>query len=108
MSDLSFRNNKPPSCKICAHLADQEHASQKFGHEEDNTYLPAAAGQLCLRYDYEPFSSRKKQLWQCPECGTYYLYQSDYVYLVNGSEDEEWLIRLGDKQKEVGDGKDNF
>jgi hypothetical protein len=31
-------------------------------------------------------------------CGTYYLYRSDYEYLVNGSEDEEILTRLSPDQ----------
>lgn len=44
--------------------------------------------------DFEPYDSRKLHLQQCPECKTCYLYQTDYEYLVNGSEDEETLIRL--------------
>jgi hypothetical protein len=69
-------------------------ASQKYGWEENNTYLPAAAGKLTVVKDLKPNSSRKLQVQQCPECGTYYLYRSDYEYLVNGSEDEEYLTRL--------------
>ena len=44
--------------------------------------------------DFKPYDSRALQLKQCPECGTYYLYRTDYEYLVNGSEDEEVLTRL--------------
>lgn len=81
-------------CSICSSLASEEMAFQKYGWEEDNTYLPAAANQLTLVRDFKPYSSRKLQLQQCPECGTFYLYRSDYEYLVNGSEDEEYLTRL--------------
>jgi hypothetical protein len=85
-------------CPLCSGLADEEHAFQKFGRDAGNTYLPAAAGALTLARDFRPFSSRKQQLWQCPQCGAYYLYTSDYEYLANGSEDEEHLTRLTDEQ----------
>jgi len=37
------------------------------------------------------YDSRKLQLRRCPHCDTYYLYQTDYEFLVNGGEDEEHL-----------------
>jgi len=37
-------------------------------------------------------------LKQCAACGTYYLYETDYEYLVNGSEDEEVLTRLKEEE----------
>src|SRR5262245_46978905 len=85
-------------CGICSYLADQEMAFQKHGHEADNSYLPAAAGGLIVVKDFKPYSSRQLQLKRCPECGTYYLYQTDYEFLVNGSEDEESLTRLTEEQ----------
>ena len=85
-------------CSICRHLADKEAAFQKYGWEEDNTYLPAAAGRLTMVKDFKPYASRKLQLHQCPECGTYYRYETDYEFLVNGSEDEEYLTRLTDEE----------
>lgn len=88
-------------CPLCSSLADEEHAFQKFGSNTGNTHLPAAAGALILARDLRPYSSRKQQMWQCPQCGTYYLYTSDYEYLVNGSEDEEHLMRLTDDQAMV-------
>lgn len=93
-------NNDAPhkQCKTCSNLQDQEYASQKYGWEENNTYLPAAASQLELVRDLRPYGSRKLQLQQCPECGAYYLYRTDYEYLVNGSEDEEFLTRLTEEQ----------
>ena len=85
-------------CKTCSSLSDQEYAFQKYGWEQDNTYLPAAAGRLAVVRDFRPYDSRKLQLQQCPECGTHYLYRTDYEYLVNGSEDEESLTRLSQEQ----------
>lgn len=85
-------------CRLCSTLADEETAYQKYGWEENNTYLPVAAGQLALVYDLKPYSSRQLQLKQCPECGTFYLYRTDYEYLVNGSEDEEFLTRLSPEE----------
>ncbi len=85
-------------CPICSGLQDQETAYQKFGWEENDTHLPAAAAHLKLVRDFQPYSSRKRQLQQCPACGTYYLYRTDYEYLVNGSEDEESLTRLSPEQ----------
>ena len=85
-------------CSICSKLNDDEWGFQKYGWEEDNTYLPAAAGKLEVLKDFKPYSSRKLQLWQCPTCHTYYLYETDYEFLVNGSEDEEHLKRLTDEE----------
>ena len=81
-------------CSICSQLADVETASQKYGWEENDTFLPFAATKLTVVKDLKPYSSRQLQLQQCPECGTFYLYRTDYEYLVNGSEDEQDLRRL--------------
>jgi hypothetical protein len=85
-------------CPICSQLSEQEYAYQKYGSEQNNTYLPSATAQLILMKDFDPYSSRKKQLWQCSICATYYFYRTDYEYLVNGSEDEEILSRLSAQQ----------
>lgn len=52
-------------CSICATLADEESAYQKYGWEEHDTYLPAAAGKLTIVKDFKPYSSRKLQIQQC-------------------------------------------
>lgn len=85
-------------CPVCSTLSDEEYAYRKYGAEDGNTFLPAAADQLTIMRDFAPYSSRKLQLRQCPECATVYLYRSDYEYLVNGSEDEEFLTRLSADQ----------
>jgi len=81
-------------CEICPKLADRESACQKFGWEEHDTRLPEVAGRLVMVKDFKPGSERMKQVWQCPLCGGYYLYETDYEYLVNGTEDEQTLTRL--------------
>jgi hypothetical protein len=82
------------TCSICSQLADKEFGYQKYGWEDDDKYLPTAASSLKIIIDFKPYASRKLQLQQCPECRTYYLYRTDYEYLANGSEDEEFLTRL--------------
>jgi len=37
---------------------------------------------------------------RCPECGTVYLWEMEYEYLVNGSEDEITLTRLSEAEGE--------
>jgi hypothetical protein len=98
MLDNTQGHAPPQPCSLCSHLGDEEYALQKYGWEADNTYLPAAAGQLVLVKDLRPAGARTLHLKQCPQCGTYYLYRTDYEYLVNGTEDEEFLTRLTDEQ----------
>jgi hypothetical protein len=88
-------------CPVCSQLKDEEYALQKFGREENNTSLPIAANLLTIVHDFRPLSNRKLQLHQCPQCASYFLYRTDYEYLVNGSEDEEFLTRLTTEQTEV-------
>lgn len=87
-------------CSICSQLKDREKGFQKFGSNYPDTYLPAAANQLDIIIDFRPLSERMIQLRRCPECGRYYLYQTDYEYLTNGTEDEQELIRLSDAEAE--------
>ena len=98
MPRQSSKDRPRTQCSICSQLADYESADQKYGHEEENTYLPAAAQSLKIVRDFQPYGSRKLQLWRCPQCGTYYRYQTDYTFLVNGTEDEEYLTRLTEEQ----------
>lgn len=94
-------NDSPPDtapCSICAQLSDEEYAFQKYGWPENDTSLPAAAARLVMIRDFNRYGSRQLQLWQCPECGGYYLYRTDYEYLAGGSEDEQFLTRLSREQ----------
>ncbi|MEZ7891224.1 MAG: hypothetical protein QMC67_05720 [Candidatus Wallbacteria bacterium] len=84
-------------CCICGDFKDKEIAYQKYGWEENDSFLPQASEKLIAVKDLKPNSTRVKILKQCPECKTYYLYTTDYEYFVNGSENEQCLIRLTDK-----------
>ena len=87
--------NAQKPCTICSQLGDEEYGYQKYGWEVQDIYLPAAWKSLTLVKDLKPsWDDRKLQVFQCPQCGTYYLYRTDYEYLVNGTEDEEFLTRL--------------
>jgi hypothetical protein len=85
-------------CEVCGSLNDEEYACQKYGWEEHNTCLPPATSRLKMVRDFKPGSDRALQLWQCPQCQMYFLYRSDYEYLVNGTEDVEFLTRLSPEQ----------
>jgi len=82
------------SCPVCSGLREVETASQKYGSNYPDTSLPEAARLLELVFDFKPGSERARQLRRCPQCGTFYLYESDYEYFAFGSEDEQRLVRL--------------
>jgi len=48
--------------------------------------------------DLNPKRNPTLELVQCPECQTYYTYQTEYEYLAFGSEDEQILSRLTTEQ----------
>lgn len=96
--ELSEASDTENACSICSQLKDIETAFQKYGWEENDTALPEEAGKLVFVRDLKPVSSRTLQLQKCPVCGTYYLYSTDYEYLVNGSEDEQRLERITHEQ----------
>jgi hypothetical protein len=96
------------NCTICSQLKDYERGFQKSG---EGTFLPPAAEKLIVLKDLTPGyfelggnppmrvpSSRLLQLKGCPECRTCYLYRTDYEFLYGGTEDEQFLERLTDKQ----------
>ena len=89
------------NCEICTLLSDKETAYQKYGSNYPDTFLPEASGRLTILKDFKPLSERKLQLRQCPICGTYYLYTTDYEYYMNGSEDEQTLTRLTYAEAEI-------
>lgn len=88
----------PAACAICSQIKDIEVAGQKYGWPENDTSLPAPAASLVQIRQLVPFDSRTLDLWRCPQCGTYYLYKTDYEYQVNGTEDEQSLTRLTPEQ----------
>ena len=98
MPDISSVERSHVQCNICSSLAEHESAVQKIGRPDDDTYLPVASQDLVVVKGFELHGSRRLQLRRCPQCGTYYKYQTDYTFLVNGTEDEEYLTRLTEEQ----------
>src|SRR5262245_60146761 len=85
-------------CSICSQLGEYHYAMQVYGKEEESTYLPEAASKLKTVKELKPDSGRTLYLEQCPECKIYYLYKTDYEFLIGGSEDEQILTRLADEE----------
>lgn len=90
------------NCSICKSIPNRSRGFWKGGETlEDN--LPAAMNQLKIvgapLYDTDTGHSNYC-LMQCPECGTYYAWNFEYEYLVNGSEDDLTLTRLDQAQGE--------
>ncbi len=87
------------NCSICSKLNDYENCLQNRGHEERDSFLPVIVANLKMVKDFTPGDdSRSRQLKQCPECSTYYLYQTDHEFLLGGSEDGQKLTRLTDRE----------
>lgn len=82
------------SCGLCGELRDYHHAFQKGGRDHEATYLPPVVDRLTDLGQVKAENCRVARLLECPQCGTYYLYRSDYEFLVSGTEDEQWLERL--------------
>lgn len=97
MKEIKNEKLRHQTCGICSQLSNKESAFQKFGSDY-GTSLPEASEKLEVVIDFKPNSGRKLQLKKCPECGTYYLYKTDYDYYINGSEDEQELTRLTESQ----------
>ena len=83
-------------CSVCSQLADHELASQKVTPDPEDTHLPDAAYRLRSVREVVSESGAPRELWQCPECTTCYLYLSEYEFLIGsgGSEDSQELTRL--------------
>jgi hypothetical protein len=81
-------------CSICSRLSDHQTGFQKIGREEQATHLPDAADSLRVVRDLVPDCNGVRQLKQCPECATYYLYREEYEFLIGGGEDEQQLTRV--------------
>jgi hypothetical protein len=83
-------------CGICSQLADREYACQKVAPDPDDTRLPEAAYRLQAVRDLVSEGGGRRELWQCRECTTCYLYRWEYEFLYGfgGSEDSQELTRL--------------
>jgi hypothetical protein len=98
-------NERHLACRICSQLRDEECATDYLHAPEDNTSLPAAAREL-----KSAGGAGRSSLERCPECGTYYLYNHHYEFLLisPGSYDEYTLTRLTDERAaEYLEGRDD-
>lgn len=82
----------PPydNCRICSNLKDFQRGDQKIGKEAEDTFLPPAADELKTIKTV----TRRREVKRCPECATFYLYETEYDFLIGGSEDTQRLTRL--------------
>jgi hypothetical protein len=94
MAEQPEANAPHHSCSICSQLKDREYGLQTHGREEEDTFLPEVGEKLKRVRDLKPENCRYMYLARCPECGTHYLFKSDYEYLATGSEEEQILQRL--------------
>jgi len=80
-------------CPLCSQLGENETSFSKYGWPDGDYAMTPAAGQL---EPVEPLDSSNENhhLKRCTLCGTFYRYDSWYEYYVNGSEDNESLLRL--------------
>jgi hypothetical protein len=81
-------------CPVCSKLQDKETSFCKYGWPDQDRSLPQEAGRLVKAEPAEGYDAERDHVKRCPLCGTYYHYLCYYEYLVNGSEDEEELIRI--------------
>jgi len=78
------------NCSICSQLDDYQRGDQKNGKEAEDSFLPPAADKLRTVIT----DGSRRSLRQCPECGTSYTYETEYEFLIGGSEDTQKLKRL--------------
>jgi hypothetical protein len=78
------------NCSICSQLDDYHRGDQKIGKEAEDTFLPPCAAKLKTIIT----DGSRREMRQCPECGTSYIYETEYEFLIGGSEDTQKLTRL--------------
>ena len=83
-----------PPCSICAQLSDYHRGYQVRGSEKYDTFLPAAAASLKTVKELKPGDERRLDIQRCPECGTFYLFKTNFEFLIGGSDEEQHLQRL--------------
>jgi hypothetical protein len=89
----------PVECEICSQLRDMETSFIKYGSDEMDCPLPPAAKRLEQIAMVGGFNAND-HLRRFPLCGRLYRYTWHDDYYVNGSEDEEELVRLGPEESQ--------
>ena len=85
------------TCAICSRLKDTETSFEKYLAPDYDRPLPEAAAQLVvlLLGEVDP---ERTHVRRCPLCGTLYEYLRSHEYMINGTEEEETLVRLQPSQ----------
>lgn len=84
-------------CPVCRHIPPFARASYKSGETLENT-IPAQAEELVVigAPFYQRSTVNSNTCWvKCPHCAAVYRWTYAYEYLVNGSEEQFELERLG-------------
>lgn len=87
-------HQRTEDCSLCGALRQEETSFFKGGWPQDDSPLPAQAANLKTIQVIKDEGSRKKLIQRCPECLALFLYELDYIFLTNGSEDTETLRRI--------------
>lgn len=82
------------TCPICGNLKDHETSWSKYGSPDDDRPLPSAAEKLTVLPLPDDTPVEKRHLRRCPGCGAFFGYLQWHEYSINGTEDEEELVRL--------------
>jgi hypothetical protein len=84
------------ACRVCGAMPDRSRDFTKGGETLIAT-VPPSAGKLDIvgaPFYNQDTSGSNWCLLHCPACGTYYDWDYEYEYLVNGSEDDITISRL--------------
>ncbi len=81
-------------CPVCGTLDDHESGAQKGGRPEDDTFIPPAVDALVEVADLGSDGGREHRLLRCPRCGSHFRYDTDYEFIVPGTEDTQDLRRV--------------
>jgi len=105
---MSTSTSAPQECAVCDELGHLEYGAQKGGRPDDDRFIPRAMDRLVEVRDLGSDGSREHRLLRCPECHRYFRYDTDYEFIVPGTEDSQSLARLSDDQAAAliaGDGQ---
>ena len=83
-----------PTCDLCDTLKDSVTSWSKYGCPEDDRPLPSAADKLTVLPMPDDTPVEKRHVRRCPGCGAFFGYLQWHDYSINGTEDEEELVRL--------------
>jgi len=83
------------ACEICSQFKKSESTYEKRGlaDPEENTYLNPVYKELKQIKEIENVG-RFAAIKQCPFCEQYYFHKTDSEFLADGSEFEQWLVKI--------------